>query len=343
MPSNYPESHQKSAEYLRLAVAAMARQPAAWNPITYAVWYAHASGKFSSLSAEIEASLSDRKPITDEAARLLYARHLESINEVAASKASAGLQTILDGIEAASQATDAQVTAVKESLDGHHATLSQHPPASHHDLQHMVLAIAEDTRRASHTLAAFEVLLESTNAEVALLRNELTQARKEAAVDALTGVLNRRGFDDAVDAALSQRHAGSSGLVLMMLDLDHFKRVNDSFGHVFGDRVLKAVAQVIKSSVKGRDLVARYGGEEFVVLLSGISMQAALSLANQVRESVASSRIRRSDDVAIGSVTVSIGLAEHRDGEPIELLIERADRALYRSKHEGRNQVRFEG
>jgi diguanylate cyclase len=342
MYSTYPESHQKSAECLRLAVAAMAKQPAPWNPITYAVWYAHASGKFSALSAAIEASMSMHTPITDEAARLLYARHLESAGEAAATKASAGLQTLLDGIEAASQDTDAQVCAVKQSLDHHHAELSQRPPANSSDLQDMVLAIAEDTRRASHTLAAFEVLLESTNAEVALLRNELTQARKEAANDALTGVLNRRGFDDAVQAVLAEQQVGGAGLVLMMLDLDHFKQINDTFGHVFGDRVLKAVAQVVKSSVKGRDLVARYGGEEFVVLLSGISMQAALSLANQIRESVAAARIRRSDDVKVGAVTVSIGLAEHRHGEAVELLVERADRALYRSKHEGRNLVRFE-
>jgi diguanylate cyclase len=127
---------------------------------------------------------------------------------------------------------------------------------------------------------------------------------------------------------------------VVLIDLDHFKQVNDRYGHVFGDSVLKAVAHAIRSCVKGRDLVARFGGEEFVVLLPATSLAGAQALAEQVRGTIAAARIRRGGSAeAVGAITVSLGVATRRPGEAIERLIERADQALYRSKSGGRNRV----
>ncbi len=124
------------------------------------------------------------------------------------------------------------------------------------------------------------------------------------------------------------------------MDIDHFKRINDTHGHIFGDRVIKAVAKIVRDNVKGRDIAARYGGEEFIVLLPDTPLRGAQRLAEGIRIAVASSRFRRIDDSdADDGVTISIGVANLHAGESPTCLLERADRALYASKANGRNLV----
>jgi diguanylate cyclase len=116
--------------------------------------------------------------------------------------------------------------------------------------------------------------------------------------------------------------------------------VNDTHGHVLGDKVLRAVAQILRSSIKGRDVAVRFGGEEFAVLLPDTSLSGAASLAEQIRASVARGRIRRNDgDEYVGNITLSVGVAAAEAGDTLEALIERADEAMYAAKHAGRNRV----
>jgi diguanylate cyclase len=186
--------------------------------------------------------------------------------------------------------------------------------------------------------------LQEATSELEQLRRELDHAKVQATLDALTGIANRRAFDEALAQALQDRDAGSPGPSVLMIDLDHFKQINDRYGHVFGDTVLKSVAQAIRSCVKGRDLVARWGGEEFVVLLPSTPLAGALTLAEQIRATIAAARIRRSNTAeSVGSITVSVGVAVWHDGEAAERVVERADLALYRSKSGGRNQVMAAG
>ena len=170
-----------------------------------------------------------------------------------------------------------------------------------------------------------------------MLTENLQLARNEALFDSLTGLKNRRGFERAVREMQLQR-GGLACTALMMIDVDHFKTVNDLYGHVLGDKVLCAVAHVLKSNIKGRDVAARYGGEEFAVLLPETSLSGAATLGQQIRSLVAQGQIKRSDGT-IGQVTVSIGVAVAREAEPLEELIERADAALYSAKRAGRNRV----
>ena len=125
-----------------------------------------------------------------------------------------------------------------------------------------------------------------------------------------------------------------------MVDVDHFKQFNDRHGHRFGDQVLKLVAHVLTSNLKGRDLVARYGGEEFAAILPNTNLDDAMNLAETLRNSVESRKIvKRGSKRAIGSLTASIGLAAHRTGEDVGLLIERADKSVYKAKAQGRNRT----
>ena len=173
------------------------------------------------------------------------------------------------------------------------------------------------------------------------LRNALLYHRaiQTALIDPLTGVKNRSTMDDAVlrEMKLARRHGTSLSVVL--LDIDHFKRVNDDYGHLYGDQALRAVAQCVQKTIRDSDLLFRYGGEEFMILLSGTGPEGSALLAERIRQEVESMTPFSNNDIRL---TVSLGITSLR-GEPdtTDLLLERADTALYRAKQGGRNRVEF--
>jgi diguanylate cyclase (GGDEF)-like protein len=161
--------------------------------------------------------------------------------------------------------------------------------------------------------------------------------------DALTGLYNRRHFDDrlAAELAAAQRHGRA--LSLLMIDVDHFKRVNDEHGHLAGDETLKMVASVLRGAVRREDVLARFGGEEFVVVARETALEGARSLAERIRLAIDRSRCSwRGREVGVTvsiGVTVSLGVAQHVPGQSERDLLEAADRALYLAKERGRNRV----
>lgn len=164
-------------------------------------------------------------------------------------------------------------------------------------------------------------------------------------MDALTRVFNRLAFQEELTRLTQFASEDAHAPCLLLLDIDFFKKVNDTHGHVAGDHVLASVAQQIKSAVRGGDVVARYGGEEFAILLRNTPRSGCLAVAENVRLHVGRSPIAAPEELGIDhpiEVTISIGGALFRDAENPESLVERADRALYRSKQAGRNRVTWE-
>jgi diguanylate cyclase (GGDEF)-like protein/PAS domain S-box-containing protein len=159
------------------------------------------------------------------------------------------------------------------------------------------------------------------------------ELRNLAVTDTLTGVWNRRHGTELLTADLSARRPGQA-LSLLMLDIDHFKTINDTFGHQAGDHVLIEIASRLRRSLRGNDMVARWGGEEFVVLLRDCVLSDALRLAEDIRAAIAEVPFG-----ALGSLTVSVGAAEVRADEDLTSWLGRADQALYRAKRAGRNEV----
>jgi len=173
--------------------------------------------------------------------------------------------------------------------------------------------------------------LEETNVA---LRATLAAAEMLAARDQLTGLCNRRNFDQRLEAAIARatRHGGAFSL--LMLDIDHFKNINDYYGHATGDDVLRRFGEVLSERLRPYDVAARWGGEEFVVLADGATLDNARMLAEQIRESVASTPFS-----PVPRVTVSIGVADYQPDESGDDLLRRADKALYGAKRNGRNRV----
>lgn len=198
------------------------------------------------------------------------------------------------------------------------------------------LSVCRSERFQESELMALELLLGSL---MFPLRNALLyrEALNNALRDALTGVGNRNALDRALVRELELARRTQQPLSLLMLDLDHFKRINDRFGHGVGDDVLRQTAQTIASCLRSMDMVFRFGGEEFCVLLSATSHEAAHTVAERLRAAV-ETQASREGAIPL-SVTLSIGLATLRDVESPRCLLQRADSALYQAKAGGRNRL----
>jgi diguanylate cyclase len=169
----------------------------------------------------------------------------------------------------------------------------------------------------------------------------LTRARDEVLLDPLTGVLNRKGFDLSLASLMQQPQVPGHSHSLIMIDIDHFKRVNDKHGHVIGDQVIRGLAELLRRSVPaGEQRVSRYGGEEFAVLLPGTSAAEGARLAEGLRQQVSAMKIRdRRTQQVLMQVTISAGVAEMVPQDDPTSWTTRADAALYRSKQAGRDRV----
>ena len=163
------------------------------------------------------------------------------------------------------------------------------------------------------------------------------QHEKEANSDSLTGLNNRRWLDELLSRLKGKALGDLAPLCLMMLDVDHFKQFNDTYGHQKGDDVLRTVAKVMQGSLRPSDMVGRYGGEEFIVLLPGSSMSAAKIVAERLRQGVEVQKLEH-EGVPLAPVTISIGVAQWDGGQKLEELIAQADAALYQAKEQGRNR-----
>ena len=172
------------------------------------------------------------------------------------------------------------------------------------------------------------------------LEQALAQIREIAIRDDLTGAFNRRHLMDLIMHQKAVADRGSYRFSLCMLDLDHFKRINDDHGHLAGDRALQGVAEILDQQVRVGDIISRFGGEEFVILLSETPLQAAAETAERLRQQIEEHAAAATPEGV--TVTASIGVTEYLAGEPIEAALSRADRALYRAKAAGRNCVRVE-
>lgn len=195
-----------------------------------------------------------------------------------------------------------------------------------------LLAISEETEQLRATAE------ESSNA-VDKLKEELKKANFFAKTDELTNIPNRRGFNEHIEEMKRLSAKNNSGFALILLDLDFFKMVNDTFGHIVGDSALRYVAKLLKEETKGRDCIARIGGEEFSILLSGASYDNAIRVAENIRLKIANKTLSVKNQSKPLKLTLSSGVAIYRPNEDTDVLFQRADEALYLAKNSGRNMV----
>ncbi len=332
----YKDSVEKSAEYLRLALALMAKQAAALHPISYAVWYEYVSGNNASLKASIDEYLQSGTVLDEKATYNIFNKHISEIDGEVAQRVSEGFQKVMADMSNSAAQTGDQAGQFGTALEQWCANLDTTTLDNRLDTN----SIVNLTRNMQGSIVSLKERLDESRREIEQLRQDVIKAREDALADGLTGLTNRRGFDLAIANCLAKSETGDCGPSLLISDIDHFKQINDMYGHLFGDKVLRAVAKILKDNVKGKDTAARYGGEEFVVLLPNTPLEGARQLAEKIRSMVEKSRIKRSTDKeVVAKVTISLGVACFKVGESMVDFVARADAALYASKNSGRNRV----
>jgi diguanylate cyclase len=349
----YHDTVERSTELLRKALPLMSRQAAALHPVSYAVWYAYVADVNAPLHKALDAHLAEHGMLDEAATESLYRRFLADPTAESTQQVTDGVSRLLDGMQASAAAAGDQTARYGDSLLRLSAALGPGdaaPAASPAALGEVL----EHTLQMQAALARLQKELAESQREIGSLRDEVRRARHESLVDALTTLANRRAFDRrlvsclAADAAVLGRPPIGAPVCLLMIDIDHFKRINDSYGHAFGDQVLRAVAQVLKALTPEGGLAARVGGEEFALLLPGMPLERAKALAEKLRATVAASRIRRKSSDSDERITVSLGVAQFLqqqaanglsvDEAPADF-VDRADRALYAAKQAGRDRV----
>jgi diguanylate cyclase len=315
------------------------RTPA--NPRNYELWYAYAAGLNRDLNKAINDTLKRLGHLPPEMTETLYdellspVRLSDRIGEVSAN-VSKELDDIVDLLEASKAAAESFGAALRSAIEGLEET---HGERRSEIVETIVRAtLAMETRNA-----ALEDHIKDSRLQISQLQQGLEAIRHETLTDQLTGLANRKHFDQSLVQAIDIAHRRGEPVALLMCDIDHFKKFNDTFGHQTGDQVLRLVGAAIKGAIKGRDIAARYGGEEFAVILPNTSLDSAVTVANQVCTAVrAKELIKRSTGESLGRITMSAGVACLGEGDTPHMLIERADAALYASKRNGRNGVTSE-
>lgn len=168
---------------------------------------------------------------------------------------------------------------------------------------------------------------------------ELDRTRKEARTDALCGVGNRKAVDETLQFMISRYQSGKQTFGVMLIDIDHFKRINDTFGHQAGDDVLSSISKALKECVRPEDFVGRLGGDEFIIILEGLNAENANLVGTRVRSTIELYDFSIANSGQSTVVTMSMGLAVIQSDDTLETLYERADKALYKSKELGRNRL----
>lgn len=333
----YIESKEQSAELLRLTLPLMARQEAAYHPVSYTLWYEHVAGINPPLSVALTARLDCNQPLTEDEVYRLYMRHVSERDAAVLDTLQQRLQSLLDDTARTFNSAGEDTGQFARTLRSSRSDLAEEATVA--KVQQVISRLLGEAQRMEAVTQILTEKLEGRTEEVKALTKKLQQAQTEALVDPLCGIANRRGFVREA-RAMVESGEGLNGCALVLVDVDHFKHINDSYGHLLGDKVLRTIAATLRSHLTGRCLTARIGGEEFALLLPQTPLAGARAIAEQIRAAVARGKISRDQTTEIvGAITASFGIAVGDGNDTLETLMFRADQALYAAKRAGRNQV----
>lgn len=331
--------NNQSDQYALKAFERLKRDDLEPTPNNYAVYYFYFAGTNPGLKMAIDVLLHETGRLTQENCSELYLTHLGldaefRVMQETNSAIEAELSRVLDAIDRANTGTN----QYSETLDAFSGELKR--SSSLENIRASVTKVMAETSAILKQNERLTVQLGAATQQLTELRYNFDQAHRELQIDPLTEVGNRKYFDRQLAYATNEARENDAQLSLLMVDIDHFKKFNDTYGHLVGDQVLRLVARTMVENLKGRDIIARYGGEEFVILLPQTKIEDAQTVGDHLRTCLSTKRVRkRNSNETLGIVTISIGVAAYYNGELLDDFVARADAAMYKAKESGRNQV----
>lgn len=335
----YPEKFEQALSYAGQATDLMKKYQVPPHPGNFAVWYTYVSGNYPDLRRAVDILISNKMDFDEKVLMDLRQKFFGHESESQAlHRATQKIEIMLAQVMGVLGNAVQDASNYGETLKTFSDTLGSGDKLG--DIRQILQTVMVETRQIAEANQELEVKLETSSKEIKQLRENLDEVKREAMTDALTSIANRKLFDIVLRESAMQIMETGEPLCLAMIDIDFFKKFNDTFGHQMGDQVLKLVARTLVDSVKGQDTAARYGGEEFVVVFPKTTLAHALSAAENIRVNVASKQVtNKRTGQSLGQITLSIGVAEYVLGEPLSSFIQRADEALYLAKRSGRNRV----
>ena len=336
------DDHKRTIVYGDAAIKYIRKNELPAYPRFYELCYTYAAGFNHSLNRAVNEIAGSTGKVTTEQLQQIYNGFLsptklgDRIDEVG-EKIS---DEIRDMVDILGQSVDS-VAEYGASLAGVQSQLEEldDPTQLKRIVSHMIKA----TKSTAASNQALEDQLMESRKQIEELQESLEAIRYESLTDELTTLSNRKHFDHTIERVVKDAGESQEPLSLLLTDIDHFKKFNDTFGHQTGDQVLRLVALAVKQNVKGHDIACRYGGEEFAILLPHTSLRQAVTVAEHIRRAVLSKElVKRSTGENLGRITISIGVSSFKPGDTAQSLIGRADTALYAAKAAGRNLVRCE-
>lgn len=336
-PPIYDDEFQLASENLRRTLPLVNQFKTPVNPVNYAVWYEYVSGDNEELTSAIDTRLSKKEPITAEVTQYFYEKYVLMGMPERIDKTNSGLKLVVDNTLENINRAEATATQCTTGLTQSQTDLENCDDVQ--ELKSLVSQILQNTQQLTSSSTELKSELIRSTEEIIKLRHELEAVKHTARTDGLTGLLNRGAFNRELQALCSQ---GDMVLSLALFDIDNFKRLNDTFGHVLGDKVLQYFATLLNDHRDDIHIAARYGGEEMAMIFLHTNLEESFLLAESIRQQFASSRLKKKgSEESIGQITVSVGISTLQLGDTPLTLLERADKALYKSKADGRNRVNF--
>lgn len=318
------------------ALRSMSQQSVPATPNNFTVWFNYAMGASPALRKTIDILIGNKRKFDASINHQLYATYVGTQpDQGITGDFPEQLQGVIAG---AKQFLATAISDNRTQIETLGEVSSQVRPDS--DPRPIIEKLVTELTRSTARASALEANFVETTQELDKIRDSLKAAEQRSNTDALTGLANRRSLEEFFRSAQIAAMETGAPLSILMIDIDHFKKFNDSYGHQVGDQVLRLVAKVLQESVRDVDLAARYGGEELIAVLPGADLRHCADVAERIRRRISEARLtRRSTGQEIASVTVSIGVAQFRLAEAAEATIERCDRALYQAKRAGRNRT----
>jgi diguanylate cyclase len=321
------------------ALELMRTYGASADPRSYEVWYTFVSGDKPGLNEAIKAITAERGSVSESDLEAIHDQYLSHeriarTTEAASATMLGEIDQVMGMIDEALGSTAAYGESLEEFSNGLSGSVDRNR------VRDLLAAAVSATHQVTQTNRQLEARLKETRTEMESLRETLENVRVEAVTDPVTGISNRKHFQDMLHKAVEAADAHQTPLALVVIDIDHFKRFNDLYGHLTGDQVLRLVGMTMREQVKSRATLARFGGEEFGIVLPDAGPDEAHAVAEAIRQSVLNRElIKRSTGESLGRITVSVGVASFRQGEAAMSLLERADQSMYAAKRNGRNRT----
>ncbi|HER34333.1 MAG: GGDEF domain-containing protein [Halothiobacillaceae bacterium] len=335
---DYTHDRGQASEIMRMVLSQLSELGLPPTPVYITLFYERALKRDASLNKDIDDAINSNTGLTPEVAQDLFDTHVLNGALKQMTRAQDIMLRVMRNMMLQMLNTGNEFSNFASTLGDFVRQIDRSDSVE--AMRSLTEEVMEDTRQIEKTALESSDQMNSAGDQITKLRKELESARRDARTDPLTGLPNRRGLADMLQRQVTAAHTTGEKAAFMLADIDHFKQINDNYGHLVGDKILRFIARTLREHVKGQDQVLRYGGEEFAIILPATPPEGALAVANKLRGMISQSKLRLAESGReLGELTISIGVTNVIPSDFPDGVIQRADDALLAAKRKGRDRV----